>query len=298
MSAVKHAGLGDTSCQVYMLPYYVGMIACGVLGPPLKEIRWQQLGLHRCVITALLGAIAQNLNYAGNMHAGSSIFAVVYQSVTIWSAVFSRVLLDKKLNLDQWLGVWLVFLGLAMTGLGARSSGDAVLKGAIMVLLGAGMHALTHVMSEALSSSKSKYEKVHPALNCCVQGITSTIVVGAWQVFYTLREDVWENQVMAPAREAGTTLTQAVMLLGAVAIGNLVHAGAFFFLLAHIGAISASVLKAVQAVAVFVLAHLLFCGIDPAQCITSLKALSLLVVLLGVRRYTSATNAKQAAGKV
>jgi len=280
------------------LPYYVGMIACGLLGPPLKEIRWKQLGLHRCVLTALLGAVAQNLNYAGNMHAGSSIFAVVYQSVTIWSAVFSRVLLNKKLNRDQWIGVWLVFAGLAMTGLGARSSGDAVLKGALMVLCGAGMHALTHVMSEAMSSSAAQYEKVHPALNCCVQGVTSTVMVGAWQVFYTLQPDVWENQVMAPAREAGTTLTHAVLLLGAVGVGNLLHAGAFFFLLAQIGAISASVLKAVQAVAVFVLAHVLFCGKDPAQCITGLKSIALLVVLAGVYVYTNATNAaKKAAEK-
>mmetsp|Transcript_51494 Transcript_51494/g.122456 ORF Transcript_51494/g.122456 Transcript_51494/m.122456 type:complete len:348 (-) Transcript_51494:177-1220(-) len=294
MSAVKHAGLGDTSCQIYMLPYYVGMIACGALGPPLKEWKWKELGLHRCVITALLGAVAQNLNYAGNMHAGSSIFAVVYSSVTIWSAVFSRVFLNKVLTRDQWVGVWLVFIGLAMTGIGARSSGDHVFRGAVMILCGAGLHAMTHVMSEALSSSN--YGKVHPAMNCCVQGITSTIVVGAWQLVYTMRSDVWESQVIAPAQAAGTSVTDAVILLAGVALGNLVHAGAFFFLLANIGAISASVLKGLQAVFVFGLSHLLFCGKDPAQCITQLKFASLVVVLGGVYLYQQATQ-KAKSGK-
>merc|ERR1712048_193395 len=122
-----------------------------------------------CVYIAVLSAIAQNMNFAGNMLAGSGVFAVIYSSVTVWCAVLSRLILQRVMTTYQWCAVF------------------------------------------------------------------------------------------------------TVMLLGGLAFGNFLHAAAFFHLLAHIGATSSGVFKAVQAVAVFGLSHVMYCSRDASQCLNTTK---------------------------
>jgi len=287
MSAVRLAGLGDTTCQLYMLPYYLGQAATGLLAvcEPSPRRRWSSFPLHRCAAIALVSAVAQNMNYAGNMLAGSAIFAVVYSSVTVWCALLSRLLLQRVLNPAQWAAVLLVFFGLALAGLGARSDGSQVLVGAGMVVVGSFLHAFTHVVSELVSVRGGK---VPPQINCCVQGLTACLVVGAWECVYTLPH---LDKVLEPAQTAGTSLQTAVLLLGSLAVGNFVHAASFFYLLARIGAVSAGVAKALQAVAVFLLSHVLYCEQDASQCLTPAKTTSLVVVVSGALAYALATAA-------
>ena len=107
------------------VPYYLGMSCTGVLhfwGKSEQVSSWK--ALMPSMLVALWGITAQSLNWAGNMRAtrqrsavttdgqlmgsygqltqltkmtkaGSSIFAVVYASVTIWSALLSRLLLQQ-----------------------------------------------------------------------------------------------------------------------------------------------------------------------------------------------------------
>uniref|UniRef100_A0A7S0B7D9 Sugar phosphate transporter domain-containing protein n=1 Tax=Pyrodinium bahamense TaxID=73915 RepID=A0A7S0B7D9_9DINO len=101
---------------------------------------------------------------------------------------------------------------------------------------------------------------------------------------------------MEPAQAAGTSLEAALALLGSLALGNFVHAAAFFYLLARIGAVSAGVAKALQAVAVFLLSHVLYCSQDASQCLTPIKSTSLIVVVSGALVYAGATAASATGG--
>eukprot|EP00913_Durusdinium_trenchii_P000083 g73.t1 len=76
--------------------------------------------------------------------AGSSIFAVVYASVTIWAALLSRILLQRRLSRRQWLSIGSVFGGLALTGLDAKSLGPEVFMGSLMIATGTILHATCH----------------------------------------------------------------------------------------------------------------------------------------------------------
>jgi len=93
----------------------------------------------------------------------------------------------------------------------------------------------------------------------------------------------------------GTTWSTVAALSAGIAAGNFVHAATFFFLLTWIGAVSAGVMKGVQAAAVFCLAHLLYCQQDQSQCFTYLKATSLVVVITGVMGYAYATTTAKSA---
>merc|ERR1711908_243118 len=100
-------------------------------------------------------------------------------------------------------------------------------------------HASTHVLSEFISV---RGEKIPPQINSCVQGLTAVAVVGAWQLVYTLPHF---GKISGPAADAGTSAWRGGMLLLGLALGNLIHAASFFHLLAHIGATSSGVVKAV-----------------------------------------------------
>jgi len=110
--------------------------------------------------------------------------------------------------------------------------------------------------------------------------------VGFWQLCYTVPH--WDK-IAEPLEDAGTTAGGAAVLLGAVALGNFVHSVSFFYLLTSIGAVSTGILKSLQAVIVFTLAHFMYCERDQAQCITPVKGASLAIVVCGVMTYAAAT---------
>ena len=107
-------------------------------------------------ILAGIDILSQGLCLIGLVYAGSSIYIIVYSSTTIWAAVWSYFLLQKYLNIRQWLSVVVVVAGLGITALDTKSSGngngsggvgDAVV-GIVMILLGSFTHALTWVLIE------------------------------------------------------------------------------------------------------------------------------------------------------
>jgi drug/metabolite transporter (DMT)-like permease len=226
------------------------------------------------------------------MYAGSAIFAVIYSSVTIWAALLSRVLMQRVLTIWQWCGIFVVFFGLAITGFEAKNQGDRVFLGASMVTMGAFLHALSHALSEFTSVRGAK---IPPYVNSCVQGTVNFLIVGTWQCTYTASH--WEK-IADPMEEAGTSWGRASLLLGGVAVGNLVHAATFFYLLTSIGVVSTGVLKSVQSVAVFCMSHVLYCEHDESQCFTPVKGISLIVVVCGVLCYVLATGAAQKTKKL
>jgi len=165
--------------------------------------------------------------------------------VTIWNAAFARLFLKKVLTTGQWFAIFVVFAGLVIVEIGAHSDGSRALLGAGMVAVGSIGHALSHVLSEALSSSQGSRAVIIPAqINCCIQGLTACFLVGLWQCTYTVSH---LEKLVEPARDAGTTLPHALRLMTGLAVGNFIHAGTFFHLLTNIGAVSLGVLKGVQA---------------------------------------------------
>jgi len=115
MTLVKQSGLGDPTCQLYMLFYY--------LGPALVSLRFcipsslrrttddsnnsrpaptrkrpSRNAVLRSAGIASVDIVAQAMNYTGSTFCGPTIFAIIYSSVTIWTALFSRVILARTLN--------------------------------------------------------------------------------------------------------------------------------------------------------------------------------------------------------
>ena len=85
---------------------------------------------------ASIDIIAQAMNYTGSTFCGPTIFSIIYSSVTIWTALYSRIILNRSLAALQWAAVVLVFAGLALTAWDSINLGTDVFKGVLLVFMG------------------------------------------------------------------------------------------------------------------------------------------------------------------
>ena len=306
MTFCKQARLADSSAQLYMLFYYLGpsSLVITLLYDYYQSKQQQQheqtalpsksAVLKACGI-ALFDIFSQALNYTGAGLAGSTIFAVIYSSVTIWTACWSRLILKRSLSWTQWLAVFIVFGGLSMSALDSAQMGPMVRRGASFVVVGSAMHGMTYVLSEAIMSSSNSHDGTdHLTVrqNAAIQSLLATVILGIWQLVYTVPH--WQDAIAAPMQEAGTSVATALWILSCFSLANLVHALSFYHTLKHYpgGSTSAGVMKGFQAVLVFVATHVLFCGRTGGRemCFSPLKLASLLTVVTGVAIFGHATE--------
>jgi drug/metabolite transporter (DMT)-like permease len=289
MTLMKGAGIADASCQAYMLFYY--LFPAAFILPVIMNNEWPQRPtiLRACGI-ATWDICSTSLNYTGASLAGPTIFAIIYSSVTIWTAVFSQIFLGRIMSCWQWLNVLIVFVGLTLTATDSLTLGKDVARGSMMVFVGSAMHALTYVMSEAIMTRGD--DKLSVQQNTGIQGSVAAGAFLFWQLFYTLPH--LEKKVWEPMQDAGTAISYAVSLLVLFGLANLVHSITFFHTLLNFpgGATSAGVMKGLQAVLVFVFTHIFYCHKvgGSEMCFSSAKMLSLFTVCGGVLGYGYATE--------
>ena len=309
---------------------------------------------------AFFDIFAQSMVYAGNNLAGPTIFSIIYSSVTIWAALYSKLLLNRSLSNKQWCGVSLVVLGLSLTALDSSTLGKNVFLGAVLIVVGTSGHGLTYVFSEKIMTTKGggrndesttmapfsstmrtsssttsggtdaadhrgngrnakqqpprireesssrlrlrqrrdhrrwgdDYDRdniISVRANCAIQGLVATSILFVWQLVYTLPRI--HPLILVPMYESGTSPLQALYILFAISLSNLLHSVTFFVTLKHMagGATSAGVLKGLQAVLVFAASSVLLCGrwdgTGEEMCWSTSKLISLTVVLCGIAMY-------------
>jgi drug/metabolite transporter (DMT)-like permease len=288
MTLVKQSGLGDPTCQIYMLMYYFGPSLVG-LSVCRNRILPPKAALIKAFAIALIDIIAQTINYTGSTMSGPTIFAIIYSSVTVWTAVFSKLFLSRRMNSIQWLGVWIVFLGLILTATNSAKFGPEVFTGALLVTFGSSLHAMTYVLSEALMV---RGDRLSVQMNCAFQGFVACFLYLFWQLIYTRPH--YHELIEIPMQTSGTDMSYAICLLLSLSLSNLVHALSFFYTLRHFpgGATSAGVMKGLQAVMVFLCASLFYCGSFGGEemCFTQIKFISLLIVISGVLTFANGIN--------
>jgi drug/metabolite transporter (DMT)-like permease len=292
MTVCKDAGLGHPIAQVYMFFYSFGPAM--VIIPLLKQQQRQTWpswnAVFKAIGIALFDVVATCINYAGASYAGPTIFSIVYSSVTVWTAIYSHFILKRILNRSQWLAILTVFGGLALTAKDSLQLGHSVMTGLLMVSVGSALHALTYVASEIVMDMGQDSLTVQQ--NCAVQSTTGCLLFFFWELTYTWPR--YEIVLGTPMKEAGTGLWMALFVLMSFGLANLIHSLTFFHTLLHFpgGATSAGVMKGLQAVFVFVVTHIAFCGKTGGEemCFSRVKWLSLLTVCSGVFWYGKATQ--------
>jgi len=151
MTLLKDAGLANPKCQLYMFFYSLGPATIIIPLLAEKNTKWPS---RRTILKVsgicLFDIVATVMNYTGASLAGPTIFAIVYSSVTIWTAIFSQIFLGRVMNVRQWVAVTIVFGGLVLTAQDSQQLGEQVIYGLFLVIVGSAMHATTYIMSEGV----------------------------------------------------------------------------------------------------------------------------------------------------
>jgi drug/metabolite transporter (DMT)-like permease len=286
MTQAKLAGLADSSAQLYMFFYYLGpsLLVFTLIFRPSSSSSWPTRNLiGKATVIASFDILAQGLNYTGAALAGPTIFSIIYSSVTVWTAVFSRLFLKRSLSTLQWIAIVIVFCGLAVTAMDSTTLGPELMAGTLLIFVGSIMHGATYVMSEAImttgrsTTASSSQEQLTVRQNVAIQGSVACLALGGWQVVYTLPR--FQQLIRDPMTKANTHWQLAVAIMAGFGLANLVHSLTFSHTLKYFrgGATSAGVMKGLQAVLVFVASHLVYCGRvgGSEMCFTKVKFISL-----------------------
>jgi uncharacterized membrane protein YhaH (DUF805 family) len=99
----------------------------------------------------------------------------------------------------------------------------------------------------------------------------------------------WGMIVVKPIVDAGSSgLVVLSMYLMVIASATL-HNWAFFAMLGSVGSVSAGILQGARAVLVFIASHVMYCGTDSAQCLTTFKSIGACLVVTGTLFYAKNT---------
>jgi len=124
-TAVRPAGSGPPylatvavfMAEAFKLPFCVLMTAwsCGgpakVWGVLRTEICEVWTDALKCAIPAVAFTLQSNLLFVALAHLDAPTYQITYQTKTIFTALFSRLLLGRKLEVSQWMALLLLTLG-------------------------------------------------------------------------------------------------------------------------------------------------------------------------------------------
>lgn len=286
LEILNYNGSCEHSTMLFILPNYLGMsmVYFAPLNDDYKDISngVNRNNLHSVVLLCFLDVLSQTLNLTGLVYAGSLLFTILYSSCTIWTAVFSYVILKRSLHPMQWLSVFTVVCGLSVAALGSLSEGKNVIKGGAMIIAGSILHSLTYILSEKIMVQMN--DPLSPESLSYTMGIFGALIYSFWQIFYTIPhfKELVSDQIVQHNGSVPVIVCSFMLLI----LINFVHAYCFFHLLGAIGATTTGVLKGVQTVIVFIASHFAFCSLQQSQCFTTQKGVSLIVVVFGVLGYS------------
>lgn len=230
----------------------------------------------------LLDVAGNTLTVVGLTYSGSGIYQVVYSSVVLFGALFSKLLLGKSLNKSQWIGLMTIVLGLSLSALGSTATpGNNQTLGIILTLLGTMLYGLSYVAAEKTLNT------IDAPTSSQLQVFSSLVGLGVlFTYFLVYVSPNWYELFTKPVIEKQGHMPTILLLYLSLMFSGLLQNYAYFKIIGSSGAVTTGVLQALRAIAVFVLSSILFCSTDSNQCMNMYKTISAAFVVLGVIYYS------------
>mmetsp|Transcript_462 Transcript_462/g.1073 ORF Transcript_462/g.1073 Transcript_462/m.1073 type:complete len:410 (+) Transcript_462:198-1427(+) len=282
----------------------------GVLVPTEKP--WKEVPCLKAFVPALCDMSSKIFLLGGIALAGAQVKSILYNSCIVWSALLSRVILNKFLTVYQWFGV-AVLIGGLLVKIKLKGSNKAVsaedeaaasdmIWGTSSILLGCALHSMTNVVNEYYITKWG----IPPPKLCCLIGCCSlTIWLSAFGIGYIIPEiqkEKWlylRSDFFPASGSLWAELSKSqpdVMYTNFTAwlcffFSSSLHALAYYFLLGSIGNVSLGVMKGLTTVGYVAMSAVLLCGEGKAEkyCMSWPTGISSAIVVLGVLLYTLAT---------
>lgn len=299
---LSYVHAADAWTQFPVLLQFVGMAMCWFFAkatplspkdaqhetivPILGGIRLSAVRTIGCL--TLIDVIGATFSLLGVISAGSGLYQVVYSSLLVFAAILRRTILGRVLRRAQWFGLLITTAGLAVSALqGNEDNSDTadgssdVAAGFVFTLLSTLCYSLNYILFEKALTT-GKVTPPTPQQVCVMTGVFGTLLNAVYIAVFVLRD----LDQFVPTASA----TYVAVLYGAYTLCAWLHNITFFELLTTSGAVSTGILQALRAISVFLLSSALYCSSDPNQCMNSAKFFSLVLVVIGVIKYSVETS--------
>ncbi|KAF9109982.1 hypothetical protein BGX27_006940 [Mortierella sp. AM989] len=257
-------------------------------------------GLHWPVLqVAVMDVIANALVTIGFFYVGSGMYQVIYSSIVIWCAILTRIFLGRELNGIQWVAIFGVTLGLAISAFGTvqDESPDGPTQswleksfGALITLGATFLYACVYVLSDKVLATFRP--KPIPEKVCSMVGGYASLLTFIYLCIHTFPN--WQTEVVEVVEARQGSVIGIVLVYPLVTISSLLHSLNYYVLLSRINNIAVGIMQSLRAVLVFVMSHYLFCGTSSTQCFNEYKFVSAIVVIGCVTLFSFNSPAKPA----
>jgi drug/metabolite transporter (DMT)-like permease len=224
--------------------------------------------------------------------AGSAIFGIIFASVTVWSALFTYLLLSKPQTKLQTAGIAAVVCGLALPAL-ERSGSNAQDEwgmhiGIGLTSVGTLFYSIEYVLCERIYQL---YDRPVDARQLCFYtGAWGLGFTAVWVGSYTLPR--WDELVVREVALAGGSPYLLLLLYASHMLNNSAHNWAWFVVCELEGGVSTGLLMGLKAAALFFFSALFFCSDDHLeQCLTATKLGGTIIVIGGTAVYYGGCSA-------
>ncbi|KAF9548932.1 hypothetical protein EC957_005284 [Mortierella hygrophila] len=241
--------------------------------------------LHWPVIqVAVMDVIANAMVTVGFFYVGSGMYQVIYSSIVIWCAILTRIFLSRKLNNIQWVAIFGVTIGLAISAVGTvqDASPDGPVQswieksfGALVTLGATFLYSCVYVLSDKVLST-TKPTPI-PEKVCSMVGGYASLLTFLYLCIHTFPN--WKTEVMDVIADRQGSTVGILLVYPLLVISSMLHSLNYYVLLSRINNIAVGIMQSLRAVLVFVMSHYLFCGVSNTQCFNQWKFMSAIVVI-------------------
>ncbi|GAB64793.1 transporter permease protein [Plasmodium cynomolgi strain B] len=273
---IKYNGCGNSSTFIFLLPHYLSMIIVGLLPKKqkLKECKWMKI-----FFVSILDLVNQVLKKIGLIYAGSALYIIIDSCTLIFTAIWRRLLLNKKINCFQLLGILLITFGIAIKSNNLKFEiNKEEIIGVILIILSNILMGLTFVLNEKYMGEMEGQNIV------CLMGIFSFCFVSLWTVIWTIPN--FDHLIMENIKKKKGNINTIWLSFLGLFIFNFITSSTLWYIMKISGSLTVGILKGLKVAIIFLFSHIFFCKYDSKQCLNFHSSLSVFFCILGVLIYS------------
>jgi len=276
-----------------MLSIFASYLGMALVPHQMSKEKRQEIKLpwKLITLTALIDMLALICGTIGMFYIGSGIYQVVHSSIILFTAILTRVTNNTILSNMQWISLFVIMAGLGTSRIGVLHGKQHPNEhtGIALSLAGTFCYAVVYALNERLLGPQYR---VPARLLCRSLGIISTSVFAIYLCLYTIPN--LNTLLLVPIAVQGTNLYVVLLLYLLIVVSSYVHNISYFVMMSDVGAVATGVLSSVRAVLIFGLSSIMYCNIDSTQCYTGMKAMSTVLVALGVLLFSNGKHKAKA----
>eukprot|EP00755_Sulcionema_specki_P004873 Sspe_Gene.31246::Locus_15425_Transcript_1_1_Confidence_1.000_Length_1199::g.31246::m.31246 len=290
-----YSGAGSMRTFLPPLPYFIGMMLISLFPPPSRDkdsppgtpTRLSPPSTQRVMLRiAGLEASGYLTTYLGISYAGSTIYTIIYGSMSIVVALVRFLITRKTITGRQLQGMLVVTVGIVSTAYEGLHTPQAssIELGVMYTLLGCISYATEYVfLEEALAQLPMQTVLFQLGKYCTILFAILFVTVGLPHY------RVWiEDQVEQHHGRPEIVVFLYLLLIPCSFLKNYAWMG----VLRGDGAVATGIMQGLRSCLTFTLSAALFCSADtPNQCFTVSKGIATIFVTVGTVMYSIAPPA-------